>query len=85
MWHVRYYVDLRGQEQRQRKSVPLGPCTGKDKLTKPEAVRKGAEVIASLGVNTTDHLELAMNVSPVVTFRQRVERCRKYHRGLDRR
>src|SRR5216683_2142614 len=29
MWHVRYYVDLRGQEKRQRKSVPIGPCTGK--------------------------------------------------------
>jgi integrase len=81
MWHVRYYVDLRGQEKRQRKSVPIGPCTGKDKLTKPEAVRKGAEVIASLGVNTTDHLERAMNVSPIVTFRQRVEWCRKYHKA----
>jgi hypothetical protein len=81
MWHVRYYVDLRGQEKRQRKSVPIGPCTGKDKLTKPEAVRKGAEVIASLGVNTADHLERAMNVSPIVTFRQRVEWCRKYHKA----
>ena len=40
------------KKQRQRKSVPIGPCTGKDKLTKPEAVRKGAEVVASLGVNT---------------------------------
>lgn len=81
MWHVRFYVDLPGQEARQRKSVPIGPCTGKDKLTKPEAVRKGTEVIASLGVNTAEHLERAMNLNPVVTFGQRVEWCRKYHKA----
>ena len=81
MWHVRYYVDIPGQEKRQRKSVPIGPCTGKDKLTKPEAVRKGAEVIASLGVNTAEHLKRAMNLSPIVTFGQRVEWCRKYHKA----
>jgi len=81
MWHVRYYVDVQGQDKRLRKSVPIGPCTGKDKLTKPEAVRKGAEIIASLGVNTTEHLERAMNVNPVVTFAQRVEWCRQYHKA----
>ncbi len=82
MWHVRFYVDLLGREQRQRKSVPIGPCVGKDKLTKPEAVRKGTEVIASLGVNTAEHLEHATNLSPVITFRQRVEWCRKYHKAF---
>jgi len=81
MWHVRFYVDVLGQEERQRKSVPIGPCTGKDKLTKPEAVRKGAEVVASLGVNTEDHLERSMNHNRVVTFRQRVEWCRRYHKA----
>jgi integrase len=81
MWHVRYYVDVPGQEARQRKSVPIGPCTGKDKLTKPEAVRKGAEVVASLGVNTAEHLERAMNLKPVGTFGQRVEWCRKNHKA----
>jgi integrase len=81
MWHVRFYVDISGQEERQRKSVPIGPCTGKEKLTKPEAVRKGAEVIASLGVNTAEHLERAMNLTPVVTFGQRVDWCRKYHKA----
>ena len=81
MWHVRFYVDVPAQEQRQRKSVPIGPCTGKDKLTKPEAARKGAEVVASLGVNTEDHLERSMNLKPIVTFRQRVEWCRRYHKA----
>lgn len=81
MWHVRFYVDLPGQEARHRKSVPIGPCTGKDKLTKPEAVRKGTEVIASIGVNTPEHLERAMQINPVVTFGQRVEWCRRYHKA----
>jgi len=81
MWHVRFYVDLSGQEKRQRKSVPIGPCIGKDKLTKPEAVRLGAELVASLGVNTKEHLGRATNVSPIVTFRQRVDWCRKYHKA----
>jgi integrase len=81
MWHVRFYVDVAGQEKRQRKSVPIGPCIGKDKLTKPEAVRKGTEVIASLGVNTAEHLEKATNSSSIVTFGRRVEWCRKYHKA----
>jgi integrase len=73
VWHVRFYVDLPGLEARQRKSVPVGPCVGPKKLTKAEAQRKGAEVIASLGVNTEEHLKRATNY---VTFKQRVEWCR---------
>ncbi len=81
MWHVRFYVDVADKEKRQRKSVPIGPCTGKGRLTKPEALRRGAEVVASFGVNTAEHLERATNPSPVVTFGQRVEWCRKYHKA----
>jgi len=81
MWHVRFYVDVAGQEKRQRKSIPIGPCVGANKLTKPEAERKGAEVIESFGVNTKEHLERAMYVAPVVTFGQRVDWCRNYHRA----
>jgi hypothetical protein len=57
MWHVRFYVDVPGQEKLQRKSLPIGPAVGKDKLTKPEAVRKGSEMIAAMGVNSEMHLE----------------------------
>ncbi len=80
-WHIRYYVDVGGQERRQRKSVPIGPCKGRDKLTKTEAERKGAEIIAERGINKAEHLERAMNINPVVTFGQRVEWCRKYHKA----
>ena len=38
-------------------------------------------MIASLGVNTAEHLEKATNSSSVVTFGQRVEWCRKYHKA----
>src|ERR1700726_1483563 len=81
MWHVRFYVDVPGQEKRQRKSVPIGPIKGKEKLTKPEAEREGAELIASFGVNTSEHLERATNPNPLVTFQQRVEWCRRYHKA----
>ena len=81
MWHIRFYVDVPGQEKRQRKSLPIGPTIGKEKLTKPEAVRKGAELIAKTGVNSAEHLERAVTPSPIVTFGQRVEWCRKYHQA----
>jgi hypothetical protein len=81
MWHVRFYVDVPGQEKRQRKSLPIGPAVGKEKLTKPEAVRKGSEIIAAMGVNTEKHLERAITTNPIVTFGQRVEWCRKYHQA----
>ena len=81
MWHIRFYVDVPGKEKRQRKSLPVGPAVGKEKLTKPEAARKGAELIAQMGVNTTEHLQLAITPNPIVTFRQRVEWCRKYHQA----
>jgi hypothetical protein len=64
-----------------RKSLPIGPTIGKEKLTKPEAVRKGAELIAKTGVNSAEHLERAVTPSPIVTFGQRVEWCRKYHQA----
>ena len=81
MWHVRFYVDVPNQEQRQRKSVPVGLCKGKGKLTKPEAEQLAKTLIASLGVNTAEHLARATNVSPIVTFRSRVEWCRKNHKA----
>jgi len=38
MWHVRFYVDV-DDKKRERKSVPVDPCKGKDKLTKSEAAK----------------------------------------------
>ncbi|HVX29195.1 MAG TPA: hypothetical protein VHA53_01850, partial [Nitrolancea sp.] len=81
MWHVRFYADVPGSEQRQRRSEPIGPAVGKEKLTRPEAKRKGGEIIAALGVNTSQHLERAVRPATRQTFRQRVQWCRKYHKA----
>lgn len=81
MWHVRFFVDVAGQDQRRRKSVPVGPCKGSNKLSKPEAERKAAEIVASLGVNTKEHLERAKNITPVTLFKHRVDWCRRYHKA----
>jgi integrase len=80
-WHVRYYVDVPGQRKRLRKSVPVGPAVGKERLTRPEAVRKAADIIRSAGVNTVEHLEQAIRPGHVKTFEQRVEWCRKNHKA----
>lgn len=81
MWHIRFYVDVPDKEKRQRKSVPIGPAVGKGKLTKSEAIRKGTEVIAELGVNTEAHLQQAIKPKPVVTFAQKVDWCRLNHKA----
>jgi integrase len=78
-WHVRFYMDVPGSTKRQRKSVPVGPATGKERLTKPEAVRKGAEIVARTGVNQPQHLARSRN--PLQTFEEKVRWCRKFHKA----
>lgn len=68
-WHGRYMEDVAGQDKRVRRSVPLGPATGSDKLTKAEARRKLQDLLQEKGINTEAHLRRALN--PVETFRQR--------------
>jgi integrase len=80
-WHVRFYVDVPGQRKRQRKSVPVGPAVGKEKLTKPEAVRKAAEIVRVAGVNSVEQLERAVRPRPVTTFQDRVGWCRRNHKA----
>jgi integrase len=80
-WHVRFYVDVPGQLKRLRKSVAVGPAVGKERLTKPEAFRKAADIIQGVGVNTAEHLEQAIRPERVRTFEQRVDWCRKNHKA----
>ena len=81
MWHVRFYVDVPGQPTRTRRSVPVGPATGKEKLTKPEATRKASEIVQAAGVNKPAHLERALRPVTVRTFSDRVAWCRHNHRA----
>jgi integrase len=80
-WHVRFYVDVPGERRRQRKSVPVGPAVGKEKLTKPEATRQAAEIIRAAGVNTPEHLEQAIHPQQVKTFQDRLAWCRQNHKA----
>jgi integrase len=80
-WHVRFYVDVPGQQKRLRKSVPIGPAVGKERLTKPEAVRKAGEIIQAAGVNMSEHLERAIHPDDIETFSDRVDWCRRYHKA----
>ena len=80
-WHVRFYVDVPGQSQRLRKSVLVGPANGKEKLTKPQATRRAAEIVEAAGVNTAEHLEQAVRPQAVITFADRVEWCRCNHKA----
>jgi integrase len=80
-WHVRFYADVPGQRKRLRKSVPVGPAIGKERLTRSEARRKAGDIIRSAGVNTAEHLEQAIHPERVKTFSQRVEWCRRNHKA----
>jgi integrase len=51
-WHGRYYVDVVGQDERKRVSVPLGST---DSMTKPEAKRRLRAMLEENGINTEAH------------------------------
>ncbi len=54
MWHGRYYVDIPGEENRRRASVPLGSI---QTMKKPEAKRKLRAHLEKMGLNEDSHLE----------------------------
>src|SRR5712692_383002 len=54
MWHGRYYVDVPGEENRRKASVPLGSI---HTMKKPEAKRKLRALLEKMGLNEDAHLE----------------------------
>lgn len=66
LWHGRFYCDVPGQEQRVRKSIPIGP---RKEMTKPEAKRKLRSLLEEMGINTEAHLDYA--IKPVEAFTQK--------------
>ena len=54
MWHGRYYVDVPGQENRRKASVPLGSIR---EMKKTEAKRKLRAFLEEMGLNDDSHLE----------------------------
>jgi Phage integrase, N-terminal SAM-like domain len=49
MWHGRFWVDIPGQEERKRPSIPLGPTYS---MSKPQAKRKLRAALEQAGVNS---------------------------------
>ncbi len=68
MWHGRYYVDVVGQDERKRVSVPLGST---DSMTKPEARRKLRTLLEGNGFNTEAHF--VRTTRPGRTFAEEAE------------
>jgi hypothetical protein len=77
-WHVRVYVDVPGQKERVRLSIPVGSM---DAMTKTAARLLAPKILAEHGVNTAQHLLRA--IEPVVTSKQQadkwVKRIRTQH------
>ena len=46
-YHVRFRMDVPGQENRLYLSRPICPVSGPGRLTKPERLRKRKEIIAA--------------------------------------
>lgn len=73
-YHVRYRIDIPGQEKRAYKSVPICPVSGPGKMTKPERERRAKEIIAESGADTEQHFKQVEAVNSCTTFRQQAER-----------
>ena len=64
-WHGRYYVDVPGQIERVRRSVPIGLVA---EITKPEARRKLRSMLEQQGLNSAE--TFIQTVRPGRTFAQ---------------
>jgi integrase len=73
-YHVRFYIDVPGQEKRARVSLPICPISGPGKLTKPERIRKAKEIIATSGADSEEHFQKVEAINLGTTFRQQAER-----------
>ena len=56
-YHVRFRIDVPGQEKRAYLSKPICPVSGPGALTKLERLRKRREIIAASGADTEEHFE----------------------------
>jgi integrase len=72
-YHVRFRIDVAGQDKREYRSVPLCPVSGPDKLTKPERQRKAKEVIAAAGANSAALFKKIEAINQGKTFQKQAE------------
>src|SRR5229473_2510821 len=72
-YHVRFRVDLPGQEKRAYLSRPICPVSGPGSLTKPERLKRRKEIIAASGADTEEHFNKVEAFNHGVTFRKQAE------------
>src|SRR5580704_2030698 len=54
-YHVRFRIDVPGQEKRAYLSRPICPISGPGSRTKPERLKLGKQIIAASGADTEEH------------------------------
>lgn len=72
-YHVRFRIDVPGQEKRAYLSKPISPLSGPGALTKPERLKKRKEIIAASGADTEDHFNKIEAINYGTTFRKQAE------------
>lgn len=72
-YHVRFRMDVQGQEKRAYLSKPICPVSGPGALSKLERLRKRREIITASGADSQEHFEQVEAFNHGKTFRQQAE------------
>ena len=72
-YHVRFRIDVPGQEKRAYLSKPICPVSGPGALTKPERLKKRKEIIAATGADSEEHFNKIEAINHGITFRKQAE------------
>lgn len=72
-YHVRFRMDVPGQEKRAYLSKPISPISGPGALTKPERLKKRKEIIAASGADTEEYFNRIEAINDGVAFRKQAE------------
>ena len=72
-FHVRFRIDVPGQENRAYTSVRICPVSGPGSMTKSERARRAKEIIAESGADSPERFNQVRVVNLGVTFRQQAK------------
>jgi len=70
-FHVRFYIDVEGQEKRKRLSKPICPVSGPGYLGKAARLRRRREIVAASGADTEELFNRVEAANLGLTFGQR--------------
>jgi hypothetical protein len=83
-YHVRFRIDVAGQEIRKYKSVAICPVSGPGALGKLERLRKRREIIQASGADTEEHFNHVQCVNLGTTFRAQAKWWLEYMQNRTR-